>query len=65
MPSEGPDAWPTAKLEFTIDRNPEFQAEVQKSARELHMQTKTEPIIDTQKYSSLTKLFNGTLRTAE
>ncbi|KRZ07030.1 hypothetical protein T11_11806 [Trichinella zimbabwensis] len=54
------DAWPTAKLELVIDRNPEFQAEVRKSARELHTQTKAEPVLDPQKYSSLTKLFNVT-----
>ncbi|KRY13811.1 hypothetical protein T12_6961 [Trichinella patagoniensis] len=60
MPPEGPDAWPTAKLELTIDRSPEFQAEVRKSARELHVPTKTEAVPDAQKYSSLTKLFNVT-----
>ncbi|KRY84331.1 hypothetical protein T4D_7354 [Trichinella pseudospiralis] len=54
------DAWPTAKLELAIDRNPEFQAEVRKSARELHTQTKSEPVLDPQKYSSLMKLFNVT-----
>ncbi|KRY13810.1 hypothetical protein T12_6961 [Trichinella patagoniensis] len=54
------NAWPTAKLELTIDRSPEFQAEVRKSARELHVPTKTEAVPDAQKYSSLTKLFNVT-----
>ncbi|KRZ54398.1 hypothetical protein T02_3224 [Trichinella nativa] len=54
------DAWPTAKLELTIDRSPEFQAEVRKSARELHVQTKTEAVPDAQKCSCLTKLFNVT-----
>ncbi|KRY65027.1 hypothetical protein T4A_7068 [Trichinella pseudospiralis] len=54
------DDWPTTKLELAIDRNPEFQAEVQKSARELHTQTKSEPVLDPQKYSSLMKLFNVT-----
>ncbi|KRY32962.1 hypothetical protein T01_14861 [Trichinella spiralis] len=44
------DAWPTAKLELTIDRSPEFQAEVRKSARALHVQTKTEAVLDAQKY---------------
>ncbi|KAL1229435.1 hypothetical protein TSPI_04579 [Trichinella spiralis] len=60
MPPEGPDAWPTAKLELTIDRSPEFQAEVRKSARALHVQTKTEAVLDAQKYSSLTKMFSVT-----
>ncbi|KRZ47850.1 Transposon Tf2-6 polyprotein, partial [Trichinella nativa] len=54
------DAWPMAKFESVIDRNPEFQAEVRKSARQLHTQTKVEPALDPQKYSSLTKLFNVT-----
>ncbi|KAL1229545.1 Immunoglobulin superfamily member [Trichinella pseudospiralis] len=54
------DAWPTVKLELVIDRNPELEAEVQKSARELHTQTKAEPVLDLQKYSSLMKLFNVT-----
>ncbi|KRZ91048.1 Anaphase-promoting complex subunit 10, partial [Trichinella sp. T8] len=54
------DVWPTAKLELTIERSPEFQAEVQKSARELHVQAKTEAVLDVQKYSSLTKLLNVT-----
>ncbi|KRZ33774.1 40S ribosomal protein S3a, partial [Trichinella pseudospiralis] len=54
------DDWPTTKLELAIDRNPEFQAEVRKSARELHTQTKSEPVLDPQKYSSLMKLFNVT-----
>ncbi|KRX14238.1 hypothetical protein T07_4968 [Trichinella nelsoni] len=47
-------------LELPIDRSPEFQAEVRKSVRELHVQTKTEAVLDAQKYSSLTKLFNVT-----
>ncbi|KRY73894.1 hypothetical protein T4A_9581 [Trichinella pseudospiralis] len=47
-------------LELVIDRNPELEAEVQKSARELHTQTKAEPVLDLQKYSSLMKLFNVT-----
>ncbi|KRX12510.1 Transposon Tf2-6 polyprotein, partial [Trichinella nelsoni] len=54
------NAWPTAKLELVIDRNPEFQAEVRKSARQLHMQTQAEPVLDPQKYSSLMKLLNIT-----
>ncbi|KAL1232567.1 Alkanesulfonate monooxygenase [Trichinella spiralis] len=54
------DAWPTAKLELTIDRSPEFQAEVRKSTCELHVQAKTEAVLDVQKYSSLTKLLNVT-----
>ncbi|KRZ02668.1 hypothetical protein T4B_12184 [Trichinella pseudospiralis] len=54
------DAWRMVKFEFAIDRNPEFQAEVGKSARELHTQTKAEPVLNPQKYSSLMKLFNVT-----
>ncbi|KRY15519.1 Anaphase-promoting complex subunit 10, partial [Trichinella patagoniensis] len=54
------DVWPTAKLELTIDRSPEFQAEVQKLARELHVQAKTEAVLDVQKYCRLTKLLNVT-----
>ncbi|KRY33215.1 conserved hypothetical protein [Trichinella spiralis] len=58
--TECEDAWPTAKLELTIDRSPEFQAEVRKSTCELHVQAKTEAVLDVQKYSSLTKLLNVT-----
>ncbi|KRY81274.1 hypothetical protein T4D_16120 [Trichinella pseudospiralis] len=47
-------------LELVIDRNPELEAEVRKSARELHTQTKAEPVLDLQKCSSLMKLFNVT-----
>ncbi|KAL1242540.1 Tetratricopeptide repeat protein 21B [Trichinella spiralis] len=50
----------TLKEYMTEDRSPEFQAEVRKSAHELHVQAKTEAVLDVQKYSSLTKLLNVT-----